>query len=197
MNRITRHLTIGLGVLGFAAGAWVVPAAAQDSDNNGYVKPYGSPGDAGVFVNGKYVGPAHRFSLSEKYATAPGPVEITFKEPRYEDYTVKAMVTAHKTTKVKYKMTKLPTPKPPFGRLRLGGGEASSFMSVTEGDAGAVYLNNRFVGYVDQLNNPGGGLLINPGTYDLFIDSPTFGQVRQKVTITANKLTIVPLHQGS
>ena len=34
-------------------------------------------------------------------------------------------------------------------------------MSVTSGDIGAIYINDKFYGYVDELNNPGGGLLLN------------------------------------
>ena len=68
-------------------------------------------------------------------------------------------------------------------------------MSIAAGDTGAVYLNDKFFGYVDELNNPGTGLLLNPGTYDLHIVSPIFGETRQKITIEANKVTIVPLRQ--
>ncbi len=143
MNKIAHHSSIGLAVLGLALA---VSASAQDT---GFVKAYGGPADAGVWINGKYVGPAHRFTLSEKYPAPAGEVEITFKEPLYEDYTTKATVQPHKTTKIKYEMKKLEPPKPPFGRLRLGGGEPESFISVAAGDTGPIYLNDKFVGYVD------------------------------------------------
>ncbi len=184
--------TIPLSALALATAILTIPAAAQDS---GYIKAYGAPGDAGVWVNGKYIGPSHRFTLSEKYAAPAGDVEVTFREPRYEEYSTKVTVKPHKTTKVKYAMKKLPEPKGPFGRLRLGGGEADSFISVAAGDTGPIYLNDRFVGYVDELNNAGGGLLVNPGTYDLSVDSQKFGQIHQKVTIEANKVTVIPLEQ--
>jgi hypothetical protein len=184
--------TIPLSALALATAILTIPAAAQDS---GYIKAYGAPGDAGVWVNGKYIGPSHRFTLSEKYAAPSGDVEVTFKEPRYEEYSTKVTVKPHKTTKVNYAMKKLPEPKGPFGRLRLGGGEADSFISVAAGDTGPIYLNDRFVGYVDELNNAGGGLLVNPGTYDLSVDSQKFGQIHQKVTIEANKVTVIPLEQ--
>ena len=196
MKRMSRQFTIGLGMLAFSAALSVVPAVAQQ-DSGGYIKPYGSPGDAGVFINGKYVGPAHRFTLSEKYPAPAGQVEVTFREAQYEDYTAKVDVNAHKTTKVRYTMKKLPAPKPPFGRLRLVGGEPDSFMSVATGDAGAIYLNDKFIGYVDQMNNIGSGFLINPGTYNVFIDSPTFGQIHQTVTIQENKVTVIRLKQGT
>jgi hypothetical protein len=189
-SRITVKRLVGFA---FASMVTIGVAGAQDM---GYIKAYsgpGAPSDAGVFINGQYVGPAHRFTLSEKYPAPAGEVEVTFKDPRYDDYTVKVNVQAKKTTKVKYTMKMLEPAKPPFGRLRLGGGEPESFISVAAGDVGAVYLNNRFYGYVDELNNAGGGLLLNPGTYDLHVVSPKFGDINQKVTIEANKVTIVPL----
>ncbi|HUJ20969.1 MAG TPA: PEGA domain-containing protein [Bryobacteraceae bacterium] len=168
-----------------------IPSAS--AQGTGYIKAHGKPGDAGVFINGQYVGPAVRFTVAEKYPAPAGEVEVTFRDPRYEDYTTKVTVTPKKTTKIKYSLKPVEPAKPPFGRLRLGGGEAESFMSIASGDTGAVYINDKFFGYVDELNNPGGGLLLNPGTYDLHVVSPIFGDIRQKVTIEANKVTVIPL----
>jgi hypothetical protein len=168
----------------------IVGATAQET---GYIKAHGKPGDAGVFVNGQYVGPATRFTVPEKYPAPAGEVELTFKDPRYEDYTTKVTVRPKKTTKLHYSLKPVEPAKPPFGRFRLGGGEEESFISIAAGDTGAVYINDKFFGYVDELNNPGGGLLLNPGTYDLHVVSPTFGEIRQKITIEANKVTVVPL----
>lgn len=168
----------------------VVGAMAQET---GYIKARGKPGDAGVFVNGQYVGPASRFTVPEKYPAPAGEVELTFKDPRYEDYTTKVTVRAKKTTKLHYSLKPVEPAKPPFGRFRLGGGEPESFVSIATGDTGAVYINDKFFGYVDELNNPGGGILLNPGTYDLHVVSPLFGEIRQKITIEANKVTVVPL----
>ena len=168
----------------------VTGAAAED---NGYIKARGKPGDAGVFVNGQYVGPASRFTVPEKYSAPAGEVEVTFKDPRYEDYTTKVTVRSKKTTKLHYSLKPVEPAKPPFGRFRLGGGEAESFVSIAAGDTGAVYINDKFFGYVDELNNPGGGILLNPGTYDLHVVSPIFGDIRQKITFEANKVTVVPL----
>lgn len=168
----------------------LVAAVAQDT---GKIKAVGKPGDAGVWIGGKYAGPASRFTVAEKYETPAGDVEVTIRDPRYEDFTTKVSVRAKKTTKVKYSLTKRPEAKPPFGRFRLGGGEPESYISVAAGDTSPVYLNGRFYGYVDELNNAGGGLLLNPGTYELTIDSPVFGQIKQNVTIEANKVTVVPL----
>ena len=163
------------------------------ADENGYIKARGKPLNAGVFVDGNYVGPAGRFTVPEKYPVAPGPHEITLKDPRCEDYTARVTVQAKKTTKISYKLKRLTPAQPPFGRLRLGGGEVESFLSVTAGDVGAIYINDKFFGYVDELNNSGGGLLLNPGTYKVHISSPLFGDTTQQVTIEANKVTVIRL----
>ncbi|SRR6266851_2940554 len=175
-----------------AALSLVVVAAATAQDT-GYIKARGKPGDAGVFVNGQYVGPASRFTVPEKYPAPAGEVEITFKDPRFEDYTTKVTVRPKKTTKLHYSLKPVEPAKPPFGRFRLGGGEPESFASIAAGDTGAVYINDKFFGHVDELNNVGGGILLNPGTYDLHVVSPVFGEIRQKITIEANKVTVVPL----
>jgi hypothetical protein len=193
MHKIQQQITVSRLILSVALAILTIAGAA--AQETGYVKARGKPGDAGVFINGQYVGPASRFTVPEKYPAPAGDVEVTFKDPRYEDYTTKVTVRLKKTAKIKYALKPVEPAKPPFGRLRLGGGEPESFMSIATGDTGAIFLNDKFFGYVDEMNNPGSGLLLNPGTYDLHIVSPIFGDIRQKITIEANKVTVVPLQK--
>jgi hypothetical protein len=176
-----------------ASAGLLIAAPAFAAKDKGYVKASGNPGDAAVFINNTYIGPATRFTVPEKYEAPLGPVEITIRDPRFEDFTAKATVQAGKTVRLHYKLKPVESAKPPFGTFRLGGGELESQWSISGGDVGAVYINGKYYGYVDELNNLGSGLLLNPGTYDLRIDSPLFGDIRQKITIEANKTTIVPL----
>ena len=183
------RLTI-IGSYLIAAGFGVSLLQGQDT---GFVRAHGKPGNAGLFINGTYAGPASRFTVPEKYSSPAGEVEVTLKDPRYEDFTTKVTVRAKKTTKMKYALKPRELAKPPFGTFRLGGGEPESFLSISAGDIGAVYLNDRFFGHVDEFNNKGAGVLLNPGTYELHISSPTYGEIRQTITIEANKMTIVQL----
>ena len=166
-----------------------LPAAGQ----TGYLKCSGSVGRAGVFVDGEYLGPASRFTVTEKYAVDAGTREVVIRDPRYEEFKTTVTVTAGKTTKVKYKLKPLEAPRPPFGRLRFGGGTPQSFMSVAYGDTSAVHVNGVYHGYIDELNNAGGGLLLPPGTYEVRVNSGVYGQINEKVTVEANKLTVIPL----
>jgi hypothetical protein len=175
------------------AATLMLASTAFGAKDKGHIKARVSPGDAAVFINGKYAGPASRFTVPESYEAPIGEVEVSIRDPRCEDYTTKVTVRAGKTTHLSQKLKRLEPAKPPFGVFRLGGGEEESFMSVAAGDVGAIYINGKYYGYVDELNNRGSGILLNPGTYDLFVDSPVFGEIKQKITIEANKTLIVPL----
>jgi hypothetical protein len=166
-----------------------LPLIAADGDAKLRVRS--SPRGAGLFVDGKYVGPAGRFTVPESYVLEPGSHEITLKDPRYEDFTTRVDLTAGKTTKLSAKLKKKEEPKGPFGRLRLKGGEPESFWSVAQGDIGAIYLNGLFVGHVDELNDVGGGLLVPAGTYELKVQSQLYGEFTKQVTIEAGKVNRV------
>lgn len=179
--------------LGIVLGVLCSMAMLYAADDIGHIKARGKPSNAAIFINGKYVGPAYRFSVPEKYDAPVGSIEVTFRDPRYEDFTMKVNVTARKTTHLHYALKMLPVPQPPFGRFRLGGGEPESFISIAAGDIGAVYINDKYYGYVDELNDAGGGILLKPGTYELHVVSALFGDFKRPFTIEANKVTVIPL----
>ena len=162
------------------SAAACLPVAGQQT--TGYLKTKVDPGRAGVFIDGKYVGPAANFKVSRKYAVSPGEHEVKLLEPRYEDIVKKVTVQAGKTTKVSETMKALPAPKPPFGVLRTMGPDKFA----------AVYLNDKFMGHVDEFSNPAQGLKINPGTYTIRIVPVSGGnEHKEEVKIEADKTTIV------
>jgi PEGA domain len=179
-----------ISVLLLAAICSVLATAA---DKQGAIKARGKPTGAGLFVDGKYIGPAGRFSVPEKYPLEPGEHEVTLRDPRYEDYTTKITVRPGKTTGLHYHLKPVELPKGPFGRLRFGGDGAESFLSVTGGDTGPIYINDKFFGFIDELNNAGGGLLLPPGTYNLRAEPVGFLPINQPITIEANKVVVIPL----
>src|SRR5579872_4843933 len=113
MKEKSRKLT-RLGWIAAAVGLSLVPLSAQET---GYIKARGKPGHAAIFVNGKYVGPSERFTVPEKYQVQTGDLEVTFRDPRYEDYTTKVTVKPNKTTKIHFALKKMEEPKPPFGKI--------------------------------------------------------------------------------
>jgi hypothetical protein len=157
-----------------------IPVLCQQ--NTGYLKTKVNPGRAGVFVDGKYVGPAANFGIGRKYTVAPGEHEVRLLEPRYEDVVTKVSIQAGKTTTLSQDMKALPPAKPPFGRLRTIGGD----------NFAAVYVNGKFMGHVDEFDNSLQGLLLNPGTYAVKVVPVSGGEGHEEqVKIEADKTSIV------
>jgi hypothetical protein len=156
------------------------PVVAQQGA--GYLKTKVNPGRAGVFIDGKYVGPAGNFGIGRKYTVAAGEHEVTLSEPRYEDIVTKVTIRPGKTTKLNETMKRLPPAKPPFGRLRV----------VSPDKFAAVYVNGRFMGHVDEFSNAAQGLQLNPGEYTVEIvpiGSPHGHE--EHVKVEADSITMV------
>lgn len=160
--------------------AATAPALAQA---NGYLKAKVNTGRAGVFIDGKYVGPAANFGIARKYTVAAGEHEVKLVEPRYEEYVTKVQVAPGKVTVISQNLTALPLAKPPFGRLRIQGPEKYS----------AVYLNGKYMGHVDEFDNFAQGLLLNPGEYNLKVVSLAGSVHEEKVKIETDKTTRIKI----
>lgn len=159
---------------------FVVAVAAFAADT-GHLKTEVNPGRAGVFIDGKYVGPAANFKMPRTYDVAPGEHEVKLMDPRYQDITKKVTIEAGKKTVVKESMTKLPEPKPPFGKLHFE--NADHFA--------AVYVNDKYMGHVDEFGNATQSLMLNPGTYEVKIVPVNGAPITKTVTVEANKTITV------
>ena len=149
--------------------------------DTGRLKTEVEPGRAGVFIDGKYVGPAANFKIARTYEVAPGDHEVRLADPRYQEIVETVTITAGKKTVLKETMMALPPAKPPFGRLRIENPDHFA----------AVYVNNRFMGHVDEFSNFAQALLLNPGTYEVKIVPLSGSPVTRSVTIEADKTVLV------
>jgi len=155
-----------------------IPVVGQQS--TGYLKTKVDPGRAGVFIDGKYIGPAGNFGIGRKYVVAAGEHEVRLSEPRYEDAVTKVTIEPGKTTKLAETMKAVPLAKPPFGRLR----------TICPDKFAAVYVNGKFMGHAGEFNNPVQGLLLNPGAYSVKVVPVSGGVGREEqVKIEADKVT--------
>ena len=169
------HAVVGSALLFGCA----FPLMAQQG--NGYLKAKVNTGRAGVFIDGKYVGPAANFGAARKYTVAVGEHEVKLIEPRFEEFVTKVQITEGKTSVISQSLTALPPAKPPFGRLRVEGGNKFT----------AVFVNGRFMGHAGEFNNVMQGLLLNPGEYTVRTVPLSGAEHEEKVTIVADKVTAV------
>ena len=138
-------------------------------------------GRAGVFLDGKYLGPAANFRVARTYSVPAGDHELKLVDPRYEELTKNVTVKPGKKTTLHETLKELPPPKPPFGRLRTE--SADKFA--------AVYLNDKFMGHADEFSNSAQGLLLNPGEYTVKIVPASGAPVTQTVKIEKDKTAVV------
>ena len=157
------------------------PLGAQQA-GSGFLKVKAHPGRAGVFVDGKYVGPAANFGMARKYAVAVGEHEVILREPRYQEYKTTVKIEASKTATISQSLPALALARPPFGRLKLKGFEKYA----------AVYVNEAYMGHEDEFNGPNQGLLLNPGDYNVKVTSQAGSTLlEQKVTIQQDKVEVL------
>jgi hypothetical protein len=166
----------------FACLVVMAVSACFAADSTGTLKTNVAPGRAGVFIDGKYVGPAKNFKVARTYTLPAGEHEVRLEEPRYEEIVKKVTIVAGKKLVLTESMKALPLAKPPFGTLR----------TVHPDHFAAVYVNGHFMGHVDEFSNYAQGLQLNPGTYEVKIVPVNTGSpISKTVTIEANKITIV------
>ena len=169
----------GLGFLALVAAA--VPASAQQQ---GTLRTRVEPGHAGVFVDGKYLGPAKNFGVARKYSLPAGEHEVKLVEPRYEDMTTKVTITAGKTTVLNQSLKALPLAKPPYGLLKIEGAHKYS----------PVYINEKCYGQAAEFDNFVQGLKIPPGEYAVKVVGVEGGPSKdEKVKVEADKTTIIKM----
>lgn len=165
-----------------------IPAAATlmaQSSGSAYLKTKVDPGRAGVFVDGKYVGPARNFGVARKYTLPPGEHKIRLVEPRYEDVETTVTLAAGKTADLNQTMKALPAPKGPFGMIRTEYPAGSNKFA-------AVYVNDHYMGHAGEFNNSVQGLKLPVGEYDVRIEPEGGGTpIRQHVKVEADKTVVV------
>lgn len=159
-----------------------VAAQSPGGGAQGYLKARVNPGRAGVFVDGKYLGPAANFKIARKYAVPAGEHEVELAEPRYEEVMKKVTIRAGETLVLTEQLKPVQLAQPPFGVLRIVG--FSKF--------DAVYVNGKFYGHADEFSNFAQGLQLNPGEYAVRIDNAGGTPAHEeKVRVEADKVAMV------
>jgi hypothetical protein len=171
------YTALGISTLLLACGA----AIGQQKDT-AYIKTKVDPGRAGVFVDGKYIGPARNFGIARKYALPAGQHQIKLVDPRYEEVSTTVDLKAGKTTDVAQTLKALPPAKGPFGMIHTDCPDKFA----------AVYVNDRFYGHAGEFNNSMQALLLPAGEYKVRIEPVSGGTpINQTIKLEAGKTVVV------
>ena len=136
--------------------------------------------NAGVWVDGQYVGHVRQLRGKSRLALLPGRRELLFKLVGYED--VRRVVTLEPGERYKFRLSMQEREALEFPKKEQ---TASIVLDVDPKDA-AVFVNDRYAGHVDRFSG-GQGMRLREGTYRLKITLPGYRPFETEVTLHANQ----------
>ena len=134
---------------------------------------------SGVWVDGQYVGYLKELKGSKKVVLLPGQHEIAVKQAGYQDFTQKVILEPGQKHVIQVAMQKNPAAQYPDATAQIK-------MSVSPNRA-AVFLDDQFVGHVDEFDGPGQALLLAPGKHRVKITLPGYRTFETELNLLAEQ----------
>jgi len=134
---------------------------------------------SGVWVDGQYVGYLKELKGSKKVVVLPGQHEIAVKQAGYQDFTQKVILEPGQKHVIQVAMQKNPAAQYPDATAQIK-------MSVSPNRA-AVFLDDQFVGHVDEFDGPGQALLVAPGKHRVKITLPGYRTFETELNLLAEQ----------
>jgi hypothetical protein len=143
---------------------------------------------SGVWVDGQYVGYVDELKDDKKILLLPGEHEIAVRQSGYTDFVQRVVVEPRKKTVLQVVMLK--DPRTQFPKVT-----AQIKLQVTP-ERAAVFVDDAFVGSVNEFMGVGHGMLVSPGKHRIKIALPGYQAFdtevsllpRQKITIKTDLL---------
>jgi hypothetical protein len=163
-----RLRTLGLvSLLGLSSVLIAVPAArAQDSimGQIQFVQTTKVARTSGVWVDGQYIGYLGELQGHNRLRLLPGEHEIAVRQAGYGDFSQKVVIEPGKILDVHAAMEKDP-------RFQYPDPKTSAEIRLdVQPDRAAVFLDDNFVGHVQEFYGLGHGMLVVPGKHRIKID---------------------------
>jgi hypothetical protein len=134
---------------------------------------------SGVWIDGQYLGFLKELKGSKKVLLLPGEHEITVRQAGYRDFSQKVLLEPGQKHVVSVAMQKDETATYPETTAEIK-------LSVSPNRA-AVFIDEKFVGHVDEFDGPGQALLVAPGKHRLSITLPGYQPFETEVNLLANQ----------
>lgn len=176
-----RQLAMVLAVV-WSFGAGAVPGARAQGKVMGEVHFEGATKverDAGVWVDGEYVGYLKELKGSKKIVLLPGNHEVIVRESGYDDYTQKIVVEPGQEQTLRATLTKSAGAISPniTAKLKL----------VVEPKRAAVFLDDKFVGHAGEFGGAFRSMLVSPGKHRIKIELAGYRTFETEVNLLAGQ----------
>jgi hypothetical protein len=134
---------------------------------------------SGVWVDGQYVGYLKELKGSKKILLLPGEHEIAVRQSGYKDFTQRVVLEPGQKHTINVAMEKDPQAQYPEQTAQVK-------MSVSPNRA-AVFVDENYVGHVDEFDGPGQALLLAIGKHRIKITLPGYQTFETEVNLLANQ----------
>jgi len=156
--------------------------AAQDSKVMGELKFKGATHvekDAGVWIDGTYVGYVKELKGDKKVLLLPGRHRITARESGYSDFVSDVVVEPGQVQRIRIAMPLLRGARPPAITAELK-------LTVGPGRA-AVFVDDNYAGHASEFGGALHSLLISPGKHRIRVALPGYQTFETEVSLLAGQ----------
>jgi len=134
---------------------------------------------SGVWVDGQYVGYLKELNGSKKVVLLPGQHEIAVKQAGYLDFTQKIILEPGQKHLIHVAMQKNPAAQYPDSTAQV--------KILVSPNRAAVFVDDQFVGHVDEFDGPGQALLLVPGKHRVKITLPGYRTFETELNLLAEQ----------
>jgi hypothetical protein len=171
---------LGGAILAVAAVLATAPGSMRSQDNKimGQVDFAANTKDeknAGVWIDGQYVGHVSELKGDKKVVILPGEHTISARQSGYQEIEQKVTVEPGKTLLFTVRLAKDSNVQ--YSKV------TSEIKIHVEPDRAAVFLDGSFVGYVHEFGGVGRAMLVNPGKHEIKIALPGFRDFTTQVNL--------------
>lgn len=156
--------------------------AGQDSKVMGEIKFQGATSvdrDAGVWIDGQYVGYVKELKDDKKVLLLPGKHEISARQSGYADYVREIIIEPGRVHIVRVALHLIPGARPPAITSELK-------LTIEPGRA-AVFLDDKYVGHAGELGGALHSLMVSPGTHRVKVALPGYRTFETEVSLLAGQ----------
>ena len=182
MHRSLRFPSAGFLLTLFCVLLVAPLAAAQDSKVMGELSFKGATQverDAGVWVDGGYVGYVKELKGDKKVLLLPGKHEVIVRQSGYGDFVQEVVVEPAQKQTVRVAMHLIPGARPPAITSELK-------LTVEPGRA-AVFLDDNYAGHAGEFGGKLHSLLLSPGKHRIKVELPGYRTFETEVTLFAGQ----------
>jgi PEGA domain len=181
MRRLFRsHFAVGLAL--FSLFALPSLPMAQQSKIMGQVEFKGATKverDAGVWVDGEYLGYVKELKGSKKVLLLPGKHRVTVRESGYGDFVSDIVVEPGQLQTVNVRLSLVPGAQSPKITAELK-------LTISPPRA-AVFLDGNYVGHAGELGGSVHSMLVSPGNHHIKVELPGYRTFETDVDLLAGQ----------